>query len=867
MKKILVLIVGLILVLIIGFYFYSDTLNTPAPKLLSELVPADAVIIYENKNSGSSEKNNPFIAFLKNALKQDSVFISALSSKEMTISLHITGKEDFGIIYYQPDSAILKSKIVTARTKQRNRNFEGHKITELTSPSDETLSYTIIDNAFVASRESLLIEDVIRSAQTKKSAFALSNSPFYQQPQTESSRGNLYINMTHLAKFCNLFIPHEMNSAFLTNLGNSLVSDTKMENQTLSMNGFALDIGTHPLSSLSLFNDQKPAPSEIRNIISNRSLFLLQYGISDFNSWGKRRLTYCRINNPNILHLLPATGHTSDSLGFYNTLGHEVGTCRLEGSGHTEDILILEMKDVSSGTSNTLIAQDLVFSEKYSNYQINKIAKPDLIYTLLWPLTENRNLNFCCQLDRYLLFSESTDALKSFLKDADDDNTWGKSSEWNTFFSSTSPDDNISFVFNAVTLLPWLLHDLSPKWKEIIRSGKWNNLQKGSFQFTRLDKNYYFNGVMQFDWKDPGEISANSTRARYSFTTAITFISSVKNHSTGTAELFIQTDDKTVHLLSADFNVLFNLNLKDKIKGTLRQIDYYKNKKLQYLFLAGRALYLVDRLGNFVRGFPKMLNTPGDPRFLTEVDYDNTLNYRFLIADDKGNLFMLDKEGMPLPGWDGKTIGTPLFTAPRHVRASGKDFIVCVDVRGSVYAFTRKGELIKGFPVVLDIKPQGDWYFETSGVSGEGLITLVSGDGTKVQVNLNGKTVTKENFVRSSADSKFSLVMSSAMDNYVISRVDGRRIAILGPKGETLLEKENAGSDDLVASFWEFGAGEKLFCFRDLQQDFFYVFSDLDSSLFRRPLETTVMPSVWKNPNNGLTFFTGYKNQLRKVTP
>jgi len=105
------------------------------------------------------------------------------------------------------------------------------------------------------------------------------------------------------------------------------------------------------------------------------------------------------------------------------------------------------------------------------------------------------------------------------------------------------------------------------------------------------------------------------------------------------------------------------------------------------------------------------------------------------------------------------------------------------------------------------------------------------------------------------------------MDNYVISRVDGRRIAILGPKGETLLEKENAGSDDLVASFWEFGAGEKLFCFRDLQQDFFYVFSDLDPSLFRRPLETTVMPSVWKNPNNGLTFFTGYKNQLRKVTP
>jgi hypothetical protein len=871
MKKILWLFLGVAIVGI-GFYVFYRSFRPPVSPSLWDLVPADAVIVYENKKPFFNQKTNPdFTAYVRTALEHDSIFVNALSSKESIVSLHITGKEDFGMIYYQPDSTVLQHKFIkalVASSKSKKRIFDGYKITELATLYDGVLSYTTLGDNLVISRESLLIEDVIRSVKIEgKKGFRKTNNKLFQLTPSDAGQGNVYINLAELMRFCNLFMAEESNSAFVKNIGNAMVTDVKADNQTMSLNGFALDSGVNELSSLSLFNDQHPVPSEIRKIVSNRALSLIHYGISDFNAWVKRRQKFGKAHSP------ASSGGQSDPPfnhdSFYGSLGNEIGQCRMEIGGRTADVVIVEIKNTAERTLNTLLSHDKPVIENYANYPIRKTTAPELMFSLLWPLTENKNLSFYCRYDKYILFSENTDMLEKFLADIEEDNTWGKSVEWSTFFNATLPDNNVSLVVNGATLYPWLMNHFTPAWKKTIGRSNWNSLQKGSFQLTRLDANYYFNGTLQFDFKKKNtEIaSGNETTFQITFPNAITSLSPVKNHSTGVTELFLQTSDETVRLISTDFKVLFTLKLNEKINGQVYQIDFYKNKKLQYLFLAGRTLYLIDRLGNHVPGFPKILKTKGDPGFLTVVDYDNERNYRFLFSDTKGNLYLTDKNGLELTGWNGKSAGLPLLNAPRAVRVLGKDFIVSVDAKGSVYAFARKGDLIRGFPVMLNLNCEGNWFFEKSEPTREGLLTVVSTDGTKVQVSLNGKTVSRENFVRSSADSKFSLITSSSLNDYVISRIDKKKIAVLGKRGEVIFEKENPGSESLSVRYLQFDSGQKVFCFMDEQQEFTYLFDEQGAPLVLHPLETTCTPSIVRDAKDGLTIFSPFRNQLKKVRP
>ena len=61
--------------------------------------------------------------------------------------------------------------------------------------------------------------------------------------------------------------------------------------------------------------------------------------------------------------------------------------------------------------------------------------------------------------------------------------------------------------------------------------------------------------------------------------------------------------------------------------GTVSQIDYYKNGKLQLLFNTENQLYMIDRLGNFVTNYPIDLPTTTHLSHAL-FDYDNNKKYR-----------------------------------------------------------------------------------------------------------------------------------------------------------------------------------------------------------------------------------------------
>jgi hypothetical protein len=198
------------------------------------------------------------------------------------------------------------------------------------------------------------------------------------------------------------------------------------------------------------------------------------------------------------------------------------------------------------------------------------------------------------------------------------------------------------------------------------------------------------------------------------------------------------------------------------------------------------------------------------------------------------------------------------------VRFRGKDYLFAITREGIVYGFTKKGDPLKGFPVSLNVRPEGNWIFEKN--DGREVLSLVSDDGVWIQLDLTGKIINKNNLVKSSAASRFSLV-TTPDDHYVISRIDKNKMAVLDGRGNILFEKDNPGSNELFLTYFEAGRSRKLFGFTDPQQEFTYYFDENGQSVFSRPLENQQKPAIVFDKSGNIYFYGVNKSGIQSYRP
>ena len=78
----------------------------------------------------------------------------------------------------------------------------------------------------------------------------------------------------------------------------------------------------------------------------------------------------------------------------------------------------------------------------------------------------------------------------------------------------------------------------------------------------------------------------------------------VKNFIDGSTNWLEQLENNDLRLLGASRNPVWTVKFSTPVCGTVRQIDYLKNDKLQMLFGSEDKIYLLDRLGRKVGRFP-----------------------------------------------------------------------------------------------------------------------------------------------------------------------------------------------------------------------------------------------------------------------
>jgi hypothetical protein len=163
------------------------------------------------------------------------------------------------------------------------------------------------------------------------------------------------------------------------------------------------------------------------------------------------------------------------------------------------------------------------------------------------------------------------------------------------------------------------------------------------------------------------------------------------NHNTGATEIFVQDQKNNIYLISASGKVLWKAAIREHIYGDIFMIDYYKNGKYQLLFSGRDYLHLIDRNGNYVDKFPVKMRSPAT-NTLSVFDYENNRDYRLFIAGEDRKIYVYDRSGSPVRGWNLFITRGKLTEPVKFFRVKGKDYLFAADDQ-SVYLLDRTGNI------------------------------------------------------------------------------------------------------------------------------------------------------------------------------
>lgn len=164
----------------------------------------------------------------------------------------------------------------------------------------------------------------------------------------------------------------------------------------------------------------------------------------------------------------------------------------------------------------------------------------------------------------------------------------------------------------------------------------------------------------------------------------------IRNHTNNTREVLVQDVEHALHLISSTGKLLWTIELDGPILGEVVQVDRFKNGKLQLLFNTAQRLFLIDRNGKDLGGFPVSLPEKASAP-LSAIDYDGTKEYRVLIPTVDARILNYDLDGKPVQGWEPPHIPTPASLGVEHLRLKNKDHLVIIDDGGSITVLDRKG--------------------------------------------------------------------------------------------------------------------------------------------------------------------------------
>ena len=192
----------------------------------------------------------------------------------------------------------------------------------------------------------------------------------------------------------------------------------------------------------------------------------------------------------------------------------------------------------------------------------------------------------------------------------------------------------------------------------------------------------------------------------------------VKNYTTGKTNQLYQNSHGAICLNDENGKGVWGIPFKGSLCGRVQNVDYFANGKIQFLFASGSKLYLLDRLGHWVNGFP--VETGKNILLGPDVyDFTGAGGYTVMVLHRDNTLERYNLHGKKPDGWKGIAAPETIKNLPELIEVKDRRYwAVRTSVRTLIYPFTGGDPLVSGEGGKM-IKPDSKLTVTSKGVSAE----------------------------------------------------------------------------------------------------------------------------------------------------
>ncbi|MCH6234556.1 hypothetical protein [Cognataquiflexum rubidum] len=766
-----------------------------------------------------------------------------LKGNQLTVSLHPTGKEEFDFLYvlaYQdPESFSLLHDIedkIKDSGKLTSRNYSGIEISELKIKSNGiTLTYAIIDNLLAVSFTSFLVEDAIRHSQNGSlSVF----SEFYEELFEDSPRANglgiLRIGGSGLSGIID-GIAANKNLSNVWNFGKSKVSanlqlEFKQDSVLLIGALFFDGKGNNGLKNLA-----SPAINSFKNLISGRTATYFQYQLEkpfqlfsgletefpfnsivmgdietgliqkDFKKYLTGHMAFLNMeklpNEPQDKVLLLQTENPNVQLELLKKFAF----------GENQGTDVSKLTDIHQGKDIFIIGTDEFPAHLFNG---SFVGFGDTYFT---------------SIEDVIVLANSSKAIKLFIEDWKSGRNWGKAANQENTVRKLGEESGFSMFLDIQKFWPNIETASSAGWKSFFKR---HEQELKTFDRLYIKTGQNGNKTNLHIGISHAQVNPGPSEERMSLTEIVSVSfpnrliygpASIRNFNDNSVEFVVQDELNRIYLLTNEGEEVFSSDLDGPVISEVFQFDYYKNGKLQLLFATKEKIYAMDRTGVSLPEFP--IQIAGETiSHLNLLDYEGNRNYRIFASSDRGTLYLFDKNGTVLEGWDTKSIGSPLATKPAHHRVAGiGDRMVAMGSKGSIHFFSRRGEVEPGSPIQINGELGSDYVLLERGTANETQLVTVTKVGEVVMVNLLGEITFRNQLLRPDLESRFYLIKDQKEGRYLYVVHEYGKITVLDSDYREVFSKPLMAGD-LQFQYFSFGADKDILVVIDPIQEFIFLY-------------------------------------------
>ncbi|OBX26217.1 hypothetical protein LX77_02402 [Gelidibacter algens] len=688
--------------LLFTFILVTSCNNDPQEhsKLISLVPPNTSVIVKTTSIEG-----------LKNALKNNSLLLQFSDAKSIQ---HLDSKLRF-LDHLKPSKEVLitfgkhytDSVQVAVITKYHADLFNldsvpNHSVETFTTDGN-SLTKTTIDNAVIYS----IIKDSIFFASNDR---ALTEAAF-QQKESNAALAELYqtagngkslsilINTKAKSFKPNFFFDQNLNSIQLTNY---ILLDAELTQDQLKFDG--ITTAKDSLKSLiNVFKNTLPQENQLPKICPPDVDGFLSFSFQDFKTFNENLSTY------------RAKGSLLDTAIFESVLEAGVIYKNEQQAVFLNSINASTMSDFF-GAQNTI--------ETYRDIPIYGFDEPDLFSKVFSPLISYKSAANYVRIEDFFVFSNDLELLKDIISNYQNNTTLFTSAAFEEIMTNLSDESSMFVYANANNLKTIINSNFN-----IENTIKPDDFTASAIQFVYETDFAHVHAIIQRNKK---KSTSNSVYEDLNVTLDADLLTNpqfVNNHTNSQMEVVVQDINNNLYLISKDGKVQWKKQLGSRILGRIEQIDSYKNGRLQLAFATQNRVYVLDRSGKDVGGFPlKFRDQITQP--LAVFDYDKNRDYRLLVTQGK-SVLMYDKRGKTVSGFNYKKADNTINTQPQHFRIGKKDYIVFVQ-GNELEILNRVGKTRVNVKNNISFSDSGIYLYDNT-------FTTTTAKGDLIQIDENGK--------------------------------------------------------------------------------------------------------------------------------